>query len=187
MFDIIESMNDGGLSAARSKDDHDGELEDDLLLIESEPEPEALAPQVPNGAPLGWRPRLAGSGTGLVVSRRVPKSADITLLGQYVRRSRYYAEKTQARLSGESGVSQSMLSRLERGMAPGMRVDKLVAVASALGRVFPFGYCPHNHECAWDALRRPNDPPPLTGDVAKFVIGTDIEVPSRSHFILGDW
>jgi transcriptional regulator with XRE-family HTH domain len=142
---------------------------------------------IPNRAPLGWRQRPPGIGAVVALSRRSPRSSELQLLGQYVRRSRYYTEKSQAHLSGESGVTQSMLSRLERGMAPGMRVDKLLALASALGRVFPLGYCPHNHQCAWDAIRRPGDPPPLTGKVADLVIGSDLEVPSRSHFIKGDW
>jgi transcriptional regulator with XRE-family HTH domain len=183
MFDIIESMNDGGLAARKPVEDA-AEFEDDFDPIDADPEPPA--PQIPNSAPPGWRERPAGSGSGIIVSRRIPKTPEVTLLGQYVRRSRYYAEKSQSRLSGESGVTQSMISRLERGVAPGMRVDRLVALASSLGRVFPLGYCPHNHECAWDALRRPGDPPPLTGNLERLIVGSDLEVPSRSHFILGD-
>jgi transcriptional regulator with XRE-family HTH domain len=178
VFEIIESLNRGGTSASPPEEDMS-----DL----TEEEPPSPVADIPNGAPLGWRHRPPGTGVALAVPRPLPRTTELALLGQYVRRSRYYAEKSQAHLSGESGVTQSMLSRLERGMAPGMRVDKLLALASVLGRVFPLGYCPHNHQCAWDAIRRPGDPPPLSGEVAKIVIGSDLEVPSRSHFIKGDW
>ena len=48
-----------------------------------------------------------------------------------------------------------MVSRFERGFAPGMRTEKLVAIARALDRLFPFGTCPHDHECAWQPIRPP--------------------------------
>jgi transcriptional regulator with XRE-family HTH domain len=48
-----------------------------------------------------------------------------------------------------AGVSQSAISRLERGLTPGMSVERLIRIASAIGLSFPFGFCPHDHRCAY--------------------------------------
>jgi transcriptional regulator with XRE-family HTH domain len=63
---------------------------------------------------------------------------------------------SQERLANRSGVSQSMISRFERGLAPAMGVRHLIAMANALGRIFPFGTCPHEHECGWQPYRPPD-------------------------------
>ena len=47
-----------------------------------------------------------------------------------------------------AGVSQSSVSRLERGVSGGMRTETLIRIAISIGG-FPFGYCPHGHECAY--------------------------------------
>jgi transcriptional regulator with XRE-family HTH domain len=92
--------------------------------------------------PHGWRHPVTG---------RLGWQPDPLLLafGQYVKRSRYLAGKTQRQLSGDSDVDQGQISRLERALAPAMGVDRLVRLSGALGRVFPLGYCPHEHWCQW--------------------------------------
>jgi transcriptional regulator with XRE-family HTH domain len=80
---------------------------------------------------------------------------DLIALGRYLRRARRYSGKSQARVALDANVSQSMVSRVERGVAPGMPLEKFVAVVKALGRLFPLGACPHGHECAWQLIRPP--------------------------------
>ncbi len=76
-------------------------------------------------------------------------------LGRYLRRARRYADKTQQRLANETGVSQSMVSRAERALAPSMRLERLLMLCDGLGRLFPLGTCPHDHECAWQPVKPP--------------------------------
>ncbi len=75
--------------------------------------------------------------------------------GRYLLRSRYFAKKSQETVSAESGVSQSMISRAERALAPAMGVDKLVDLGGALGSNLPLGFCPHDHVCQWQPLSAP--------------------------------
>jgi transcriptional regulator with XRE-family HTH domain len=65
---------------------------------------------------------------------------------------------SQERLSAGSGISQSMISRLERGLAPGMRVDHLIVLGEQLGRALPLGFCPHEHRCIWQPIQAKADP-----------------------------
>lgn len=53
--------------------------------------------------------------------------------GIYVRRSREHQGLTRAQLAEASGVSERLLASLELGDATGIRLDKLLAVFSALG------------------------------------------------------
>jgi transcriptional regulator with XRE-family HTH domain len=112
--------------------------------------------------PHGWRHLVTG---------RLGWQPDPLLLafGQYVKRSRYLACQTQRRLSDESGVDQGQISRLERALAPAMRVDRLVRLSGVLGRVFPLGYCPHEHWCQWQPapLTAPGNPLAQLSDVDK--------------------
>lgn len=55
-------------------------------------------------------------------------------------------------LARRSGVSQSTISRIERGKAPSAAMLKLVKISSAMGRGFPFAFCPHPHFCSWNRL-----------------------------------
>jgi DNA-binding XRE family transcriptional regulator len=82
----------------------------------------------------------------------------LAVLGRYVRRSRRYRRQTQRELASASGLSQTMVSRLERGEAPAMRLDGFVDLWMALGRLFPLGACPHDHDCAWQPVK-PFTPP----------------------------
>src|SRR5438045_9774383 len=72
-----------------------------------------------------------------------PETVGISLLGRYVRRSRLLAGLTQQQLADKAGVSQSMVSRAERGLAPAMATVRLVRMVQPLARFFPFGVCPH--------------------------------------------
>lgn len=81
--------------------------------------------------------------------------------GQYVRRSRYFLHMSQVELAQASGVDQGAISRLERALAPSMKVERVVKLGGAMGRAFPLGYCPHEHWCQWQrAPERAPDPPP---------------------------
>jgi len=112
--------------------------------------------------PHGWRHPVTG---------RLGWQPDPPLLafGQYVKRSRYLACKTQRQLSDDSGVDQGQISRLERALAPAMRVDRLVRLSGTLGRVFPLGYCPHEHWCQWQPAppTAPGNPLAQLSDVDK--------------------
>jgi transcriptional regulator with XRE-family HTH domain len=92
--------------------------------------------------PYGWRHPVTGR-------LRWQPDPHLLAFGQYVKRSRYLARMTQRQLSDESGVDQGQISRLERALAPSMRVDRVVKLSGTLGRSFPLGYCPHQHWCHW--------------------------------------
>jgi len=96
------------------------------------------------------------------------RDAPITLelLGRYLRRSRRLAEVTQRDLALQAGVSQTMLSRAERGAAAAMPMERFVAMVTPLDRLFPFGCCPHDHNCAWQPVRPPQIP---TGKEISFI------------------
>ncbi|HEY7023541.1 MAG TPA: helix-turn-helix transcriptional regulator [Candidatus Limnocylindrales bacterium] len=81
------------------------------------------------------------------------ETAGIGLLGRYLRRSRLLADLTQQQLADKAGVSQSMVSRAERGLAPSMAVVRLVRMLQPLARLFPFGVCPHDHNCPWQPVK----------------------------------
>jgi transcriptional regulator with XRE-family HTH domain len=56
---------------------------------------------------------------------------------------------SQQQLAAKALISQSVISRFERGLAPGMSTERLILLAEAVGWRFPLGYCPHDHECQW--------------------------------------
>ncbi|HUP82826.1 MAG TPA: helix-turn-helix transcriptional regulator [Candidatus Limnocylindria bacterium] len=97
--------------------------------------------------------------------REVAPGTPLLHVGRYFRRSRAYAGFSQAQLAGKAGVTQSMVSRVERARAPGMSFDRFVDMCLALGRLFPFGVCPHDHSCGW----QPIQPPAPRGDVDAFL------------------
>jgi hypothetical protein len=74
---------------------------------------------------------------------------DLVLFGSRIRLGRSQLGISQRRLAELAGVSQSVVSRLERGVATGMGLMHVVAVGMALGPDFPFGFCPHHHPCKW--------------------------------------
>lgn len=85
-------------------------------------------------------------------------------IGQRFRLGRHQAGLTQRRVAERADVSQSEVSRLERGRRPGMALFRLVAIAYALGPQFPFGTCPHDHRCVY-SRRVPDEDELLIGDV----------------------
>jgi DNA-binding XRE family transcriptional regulator len=95
--------------------------------------------------------------------------APLVHIGRYFRRSRAYAGLSQAQLAAKASVTQSMVSRVERARAPGMSFDRFVDMTLALGRLFPFGVCPHDHSCGWQPIRPP-DPPPDPGDFLNYLL-----------------
>lgn len=88
----------------------------------------------------------------MAAARLAPEGA-VALLGDYLRRSRRLAGLSQQRLADVSGVSQTMVSRAERGVAPSMAVERLVRMVQPLARFFPLGVCPHDHPCAWQPFK----------------------------------
>lgn len=86
--------------------------------------------------------------------RDLAPSPAMVLVGRYLRRARRYADISQAELARRAGVTQSMVSRAERGVAPGMRFERFVSMCYVLGRVFPFGACVHDHRCGWQPARQ---------------------------------
>lgn len=78
----------------------------------------------------------------------------LVLIGRYLRRARMLVGKTQQQVADQTGASQSMVSRAERAVAPGMPLDHFVAMCQAFDRLFPLGVCPHDHECAWQPIKR---------------------------------
>ena len=74
---------------------------------------------------------------------------DLVLFGARMRLGRHQLGISQRRLADLAGVSQSLISRLERGIVPGIHLIHLVAIGMALGPDFPFGFCPHEHPCKW--------------------------------------
>lgn len=84
--------------------------------------------------------------------------------GQYVKRARYFADLSQNELAKASGVDQGAISRLERAVAPAMKIERLVKLAGTMGRALPLGYCPHEHWCQWQRApdRAPDPRRPVT-------------------------
>lgn len=74
-------------------------------------------------------------------------------LGRELRRARRRRGLSQDQLEVRSGVDQTAISRLERGLAPALPVRRLVRLGDALGRDLPLGTCPHDHECIWQPVR----------------------------------
>src|SRR5205814_8445804 len=74
---------------------------------------------------------------------------EMVRVGARFRNGRLQLGISQRRLAEFSMVSQSVISRFERGLVTGITAERLLRMANALGRSFPFGFCPHGHECRW--------------------------------------
>ncbi len=98
--------------------------------------------------PFGWQYPMYGRDGSL------PDPA-LLAFGQYLKRARYLALLSQHELAKATGVDQGLISRIERAKAPWVRLDRLVKLGDGLGRAFPFGYCPHEHWCVWQAAPQP--------------------------------
>src|SRR4051812_50218933 len=75
----------------------------------------------------------------------------VSAFGRILRRARHCAGLSQQRLADLSGVSQTTISRLERGKAPRTPIDRVLALQAVLGGWLPMGVCPHDHHCMWQA------------------------------------
>ena len=87
------------------------------------------------------------------------------LVGARFKHGRRQAAKSQRWVADRAGISQSVVSRFERGLVSHTSAERIIRLAEALGPGFPFGFCPHNHECAWPfdprAPEAPRPRPPL--------------------------
>ena len=78
------------------------------------------------------------------------------LVGARFRHGRHQAGLSQRRLAEAAQISQSVVSRFERGLVSHTSAERIIRLAEALGPGFPFGFCPHDHRCAWPFDPRPN-------------------------------
>jgi transcriptional regulator with XRE-family HTH domain len=62
-------------------------------------------------------------------------------IGRALRDARLRERVSQRRLEEATGVDQTTISRLERGMAPGLRLERLGRIVDALGG--DLALCPH--------------------------------------------
>jgi DNA-binding XRE family transcriptional regulator len=74
---------------------------------------------------------------------------DFIMIGARFRNGRNQAGLSQRRLADKAGISQSVVSRFERGLVRKMSAERIVRLALALGPKFPFGCCPHDDGCPW--------------------------------------
>jgi predicted XRE-type DNA-binding protein len=79
--------------------------------------------------------------------------AEMEVFGALLRAARRRAGLSQMQLEHRSGVDQSVISRLERGKAVHVPIDRIVALAAAMPAAFPLGRCPHPHMCAFNTER----------------------------------
>ncbi|HUG49108.1 MAG TPA: helix-turn-helix transcriptional regulator [Candidatus Limnocylindria bacterium] len=78
--------------------------------------------------------------------------ARLLAFGRNLKRARQVAGVSQRKLALLSGVSQSVISRLERARAPRLALERLLLLHDVLGGALPFGACPHDHSCVWQPL-----------------------------------
>ena len=62
-----------------------------------------------------------------------PTQSVMTAIGQAILDARRATQLSQAVVAERAGVSQSTISRLERGVAPGLRLASLAAAISGMG------------------------------------------------------
>jgi DNA-binding XRE family transcriptional regulator len=73
----------------------------------------------------------------------------LVVLGRAVRMARHQRAWSQRELEERSGVDQTTISRIERGLLRGTDLVRFARVAWALEWAMPLGGCPHQHRCAW--------------------------------------
>lgn len=69
--------------------------------------------------------------------------------GVAIRAARMRSAMSQRGLEFRSGVSQSVVSRAERALAPKLALDRVIEINLVLGQELPMGWCPHEHPCRW--------------------------------------
>ncbi len=141
-----------------------------LPELEHDPEPPADAPVHP------------------VTGRRGDPDEELVAFGNHLRRARHITGLSQDRLAAAAHVSQTMVSRVERGLAPGMSVAALVRIGRVLGRALPLAMCPHQHDCPWQPVVKPIFDKSREERWIELVLGlhhdadeTESEAPSTEH------
>jgi transcriptional regulator with XRE-family HTH domain len=71
----------------------------------------------------------------------------LAVIGQALRVARQRAGISQRRLAVRSGVSQSAISRIERGSVRGIALLYFARLVATLGDSMPLVGCPHGHDC----------------------------------------
>jgi transcriptional regulator with XRE-family HTH domain len=71
----------------------------------------------------------------------------LAVIGQALRIARHNAGISQRRLAARSGVSQSAISRIERGSVRGIALLYFARLVLTLGDAMPLVGCPHGHDC----------------------------------------
>lgn len=100
-----------------------------------------------------WRRNLSD---GLYAVWPVP---EMVVMGARFRNGRLMSGQSQREVAARSGVSQTGVSRLERGLATGMSAERIIRIAAAIGPGFPFGFCPHHRRgCAYPSDPRTRSP-----------------------------
>ena len=78
----------------------------------------------------------------------LPQNPDLVVFGRLVRTCRIYLDMSQEAYGRRVGLDQGSMSRLERGVLPGIRLRKLLPVLRDLGltnRRVPQDDGPHEH------------------------------------------
>ena len=76
-------------------------------------------------------------------------TAAMSEMGARIRIGRLNAGLSQRAVAERAGVSQSEVSRLERGQGGNISTYRFVNICFAIGPAFPVGNCPHNHACTY--------------------------------------
>ena len=116
--------------------------------------------------PLDWRHPVTGR-------HELEPEPLLVVFGRYVRRARALAEFSQEGLARRAGVSQSTISRCERGLTHSLGLDPLTRMGRALGRALPLGFCPHDHHCAWQLIVPRPDKRTEIERIAAVLLGLD--------------
>ena len=53
-----------------------------------------------------------------------------------------------------------------------MQLERLTTLGEVLGRAFPLGFCPHEHECAWQPIKPPEHQTTDVERLLKLLLGT---------------
>lgn len=88
---------------------------------------------------------------------------------------------SQDRLARAARVSQTMISRAERALAPAMGLDPLTRLGRVLGRSLPLGVCPHDHDCAWQPIEPQKRVPGETERLIRFLLTGSRGLPSHEE------
>jgi len=135
---------------------------------------QGLAVQAWRRAPQLGPPALEHAGTERVADtgrRELTPDPALLWFGRNVRRGRRIVGMSQQQVADRCGSSQSTLSRLERGLAPSLGIDRLVRLTAVLGRALPLGECPHEHHCPWREIVLPRPSPSAAEAFAALVLG----------------